>query len=161
MNPVVDKDTSVAGIKPNNKLRCVSPTYYSGGGGINVSRAIKKLGGESLCIYMAGGATGSHLQQLVSKQSIDQEVISIEGWTRDNLSVTDTITNLQYRFGVPGPNVKEEEWQQVLMVLEEHIQKDDFLVASGKLPPGVPTDFYVKVSEITNRKDVAHRGLCC
>ncbi len=153
MNPVVDKDTTVAGIKPNTKLRCVSPTYYAGGGGINVSRAIKKLGGESLCMYMAGGPTGSHLQELVSKENIDQEVISIEGWTRDNLSVTDTITNLQYRFGVPGPNVKKKEWQQVLTLLEEHIQKEDYLVASGKLPPGVPTDFYVKVSEITNKKD--------
>ncbi len=153
MNPVVDKDTTVAGIKPNTKLRCVSPTYYAGGGGINVSRAIKKLGGESLCMYMAGGPTGFHLQELVSKESIDQEVILIEGWTRDNLSVTDTITNLQYRFGVPGPNVKEKEWQQVLMVLEEHVHKEDYLVASGKLPPGVPADFYVKVSEITNKKD--------
>ncbi len=153
MNPVVDKDTSVAGIKPNTKLRCVSPAYYAGGGGINVSRAIKKLGGESLCMYMAGGPTGSHLQELVSKENIDQEVILIEGWTRDNLSVTDTITNLQYRFGVPGPNVKEKEWQQVLTLLEEHVHKEDYLVASGKLPPGVPADFYVKVSEITNKKD--------
>ncbi|MBT8297110.1 MAG: 1-phosphofructokinase family hexose kinase [Maribacter sp.] len=153
MNPVVDKDTSVAGIKPNTKLRCVSPSYYAGGGGINVSRAIKKLGGESLCMYLAGGPTGSHLQELVSKESIDQAVISIEGLTRDNLSVTDTITNLQYRFGIPGPNVKETEWQQVLTKLEEHVQKGDYLVASGKLPFGVPTDFYVKVSEITNKKD--------
>lgn len=153
MNPVVDKDTSVAGVKPNTKLRCVSPTFYAGGGGINVSRAIKQLGGKSLCMYMAGGPTGSHLQQLVSNEGIDQEVISIEGWTRDNLSVTDTITNLQYRFGVPGPNVKEKEWQQVLTLLEGYVQKDDYLVASGKLPPGVPADFYVKVSEITNNKE--------
>jgi len=151
MNPVVDKDTYVAGIKPNAKLRCISPIYYAGGGGINVSRAIKKLGGESLCVYVAGGLTGSHLQQLISDDAIKQEVIAIEGWTRENLSVTDTITNLQYRFGVPGPNVKEDEWQNVLKLLEEHLHKDDFLVASGKLPPGVPTDFYVKVSKITDR----------
>ncbi|MCP4976271.1 MAG: 1-phosphofructokinase family hexose kinase [Maribacter sp.] len=151
MNPVVDKDTSVAGIKPNAKLRCVSPSYYAGGGGINVSRAIKKLGGESLCIYVAGGPTGSHLQQLVSDDDIAQEVISIEGWTRDNLSVTDTITNLQYRFGVPGPYVKEEEWQCVLKLLEERLHIGDYLVASGKLPPGVPTDFYVKISKITDK----------
>ena len=39
MNPVVDKDTSVAGIVPNKKLRCKAPAYYAGGGGINVSRA--------------------------------------------------------------------------------------------------------------------------
>lgn len=151
MNPVLDKDTSVAGIKPNTKLRCITPTYYAGGGGINVSRAIKKLGGESLCMYLAGGPAGAHLKQLITEDAITQEIIPIEGWTRENLSVTDTTTNLQYRFGVPGPNVTEIEWQRVLKLLENHLQKNDFLVASGKLPPGVPADFYVRVSKITER----------
>lgn len=79
--------------------------------------------------------------------------VEIEGWTRENLSVTDTNTNLQYRFGVPGPTVKNEEWRQVLDVLEEVLEKDDYLVASGKLPPGIPSDFYVKVSKITDKKE--------
>ena len=43
LNPVIDKRVTVAGISPNTKLRCSSPTYDAGGGGINVSRAIKKL----------------------------------------------------------------------------------------------------------------------
>ncbi len=150
MNPVVDKDTHVAGIVPNKKLRCASPEYFAGGGGINVSRALKKLGGESLCVYLAGGPTGDHLQQLITTENIAQEVVSIEGWTRENLSVTDTNTQLQYRFGVPGPNVKQEEWKRVLTFLEANLEQDDFLVASGKLPPGVPTDFYVLVSKITD-----------
>jgi 6-phosphofructokinase 2 len=151
MNPVVEKDTTVAGIRPNTKLRCVSPTYYAGGGGINVSRALKKLGGKSLCIYLAGGSTGNHLRQLVSNEGIAQRVISVEGRTRDNLSVTDTVTNLQYRFGVPGPHVKKKEWEQVLKLLEEHLQKGDYLVASGKLPPGVPANFYVMVSKLADK----------
>ena len=153
MNPVVDKDTWVAGLMPNKKLRCASPNYYAGGGGINVSRALKKLGGESLCMYLAGGPPGEHLQQLVSNENIGHMVITVEGWTRENLSVTDTNTQLQYRFGVPGPIVKKEEWQRVLTLLEENLQQDDFLVASGKLPLGVPTDFYVQVSKITDEKE--------
>ncbi len=152
MNPVVDKDTSVAGVVPNKKLRCVSPSYYAGGGGINVSRALKKLGGKSICVYVAGGSVGMHLKQLVSNENIEQKVIEIEGWTRENLSVTDTNTNLQYRFGVPGPEVKKKEWQQVLDVLEQLLEKNDFLVASGKLPLGIPSDFYVEVSKIIDKK---------
>lgn len=145
MNPVVDKDTSVAGIVPNKKLRCKAPAYYAGGGGINVSRALKNLGFESLCMYLSGGPMGIHLQQLISNNNIEQKVVPIEGWTRENLSVTDTNTQLQYRFVVPGPIVKKEEWKEVLTLLEEILQKDDFLVASGKLPPKMPTDFYVQV----------------
>jgi 6-phosphofructokinase 2 len=152
MNPVLDKDTSVAGVIPNKKLRCTSPDYYAGGGGVNISRALKKLGGSSLCMYVAGGPTGTHLQQLLSNEGIDQKVIPIEGWTRDNLSVRDTITNLQYRFGVPGPHVTEKEWQEVLAEVEGSVEENDYLVASGKLPLGMPPDFYVQVSKIVARK---------
>jgi len=153
MNPVLDKDTSVAGIVPHKKLRCTAPIYYAGGGGINVSRALHKLGHGSRCMYLAGGPSGTHLQQLLSEDGIEQKVIKIEGWTRENLSVTDTHTKLQYRFGVPGPEVQKEEWQQVLEVLEHSLDKDDYVVASGKLPPKVPTDFYVRVSKITDKKE--------
>ncbi|MDV7139819.1 1-phosphofructokinase family hexose kinase [Maribacter sp. TH_r10] len=153
MNPVVDKDTHVAGIVPNKKLRCATPNYYAGGGGINVSRALKKLGGQSLCMYLAGGPPGTHLQQLVTEEHMAQKVIPIEGWTRENLSVTDTNTQLQYRFGVPGPKVKEEELQEVLTYLEETLATDDFMIVSGKLPQDVPPDFYVEISKITDRKN--------
>ena len=152
LNPVIDKSVSVPGISPNTKLRCTSPTYDAGGGGINVSRALKKLGVESLCIYLAGGPTGEHLRQILDKAGIDQIAVPIKGWTRDNLAVTDTITNLQYRFGVPGPLVEKEEWETLLKKLEENLQEGDYLVASGKLPPGMPDDFYVLVAEIAKRK---------
>lgn len=150
MNPIVEKNTSVVGIKPNSKLRCVAPAYHAGGGGINVSRALKNLGGESDCIYLAGGSTGDHLRKLLAIDGISQVVIPVKNRTRDYLSVTDSGTNLQYRFGVPGPVVKEKEWQQVLELLEENLHKGDYLVVSGKLPPGVPSNFYVLVSKITD-----------
>ena len=154
LNPVIDKSVSVAGISPNTKLRCSSPTYDAGGGGINVSRALKKLGMESLCMYLAGGPTGEHLHQILDKTGIDQLVVPIKGWTRDNLAVTDTTTNLQYRFGVPGPQVVKEEWETLLIELEKNLEEGDYLVASGKLPPGMPDDFYVPVAEIAKSKKV-------
>lgn len=153
LNPVLDKSVTVAGINPNKKLRCTAPTYDAGGGGINVSRAVKKLGMDSLCIYLAGGPTGEHLKLLLDKAGINQVVIPIKGWTRDNLAVTDTTTNLQYRFGVPGPNVEKEEWETLLNKLEEKLEEGDYLVASGKLPPGMPDDFYVQVAEVAKRKN--------
>ncbi|MCK0146619.1 1-phosphofructokinase family hexose kinase [Arenibacter sp. F26102] len=152
LNPVLDKSVTVAGISPNTKLRCTAPTYDAGGGGIDVSRAVKKLGMDSLCIYLAGGPTGEHLKQLLDKAGIDQLAIPIRGWTRDNLAVTDTITNLQYRFGVPGPNVEKEEWETLLDQLEKNLEEGDYLVASGKLPPGIPDDFYVQVAEVAKNK---------
>lgn len=152
VNPVVDKNVTVAGIKPNAKLRCTSPTYDPGGGGINISRALKNLGGNSLCIYLAGGPNGAHLKQLLDERAIDQVMIPIKGWTRDYLSVTDTTTNQKYRFGIPGPNVEKKEWEAILTALDTHLNEDDYLVASGKLSAGMPDDFYTIVSDLAQKR---------
>tara|TARA_R110002050_G_scaffold286468_3_gene436958 strand:+ start:40424 stop:41362 length:939 start_codon:yes stop_codon:yes gene_type:complete len=152
VNPVVDKNVSVNGISANTKLRCTSPTYDPGGGGINISRALKNLGGNSLCIYFAGGPNGTHLKQLLDDRDIDQIMIPIKGWTRDYLSVTDTTTNQKYRFGIPGPNVEKKEWEAILMALDKHLNENDYLVASGKLSSGMPDNFYTIVSDLAQKR---------
>lgn len=154
VNPTIDKSTTVSGIKPNSKLRCAKPVYEAGGGGINVSRVLHKLGGNSLCMYMAGGATGKHLQDILVNLKLPQYVIPIAGRVRENLSVTDTINNQQYRFGMPGPKISEREWKNTLGQLDSVLSAGDFLVASGSLCPGMPIDFYAQVSKIAQNKKV-------
>ena len=59
MNPCIDKSSRVDNVVPERKLRCRRPRYEPGGGGINVSRAIGRLGGKSVALYLAGGSTGA------------------------------------------------------------------------------------------------------
>ncbi len=54
MNPAIDKSSAVTQVVAEWKLRCASPEYEPGGGGINVCRAIRKLGGDSVAFYPAG-----------------------------------------------------------------------------------------------------------
>ena len=152
VNPAIDKSTAVAGIHPNSKLRCEVPKYEPGGGGINVSRVINELGGISLCMYMAGGPSGGQLRDMLVDLDIQQQVIPIAGWVRENLSVTDTLNNQQYRFGMPGPLVNEYEWKNTLRQLESVLSEGDFLVASGSLCPGMPVDFFAQVSKIAQKE---------
>ena len=152
INPAIDKSTTVKGIKPNSKLRCEAPVYEAGGGGINVSRVIGELGGSSLCMYMAGGPTGNHLRDILIDLDILQQVTPIEGWVRENISVTDTMNNQQYRFGMPGPMINESEWKKTLEQLDVLLTEGDYLVASGSLCPGMPDDFFAQVSQIAQKK---------
>ena len=153
VNPAIDKSTVVEGIKPNSKLRCAVPEFEPGGGGINVSRVVNELDGISLCMYMAGGPTGTQLRDMLVDMDILQQVIPIAGRVRENLSVTDTTNNQQFRFGMPGPMVMENEWKNVLGHLESVLLEDDFLVASGSLCPGMPVDFFARVAKIAKRKN--------
>lgn len=150
LNPAIDKSTSVKAIVPDKKLQCQLPKFEPGGGGINVSRALKKLGGQSTAIYLAGSYSGKHFTHLLEKEDVESFVIEIEGHTRENLIVVDESANLQYRFGMPGPTILAKEWQACLILLEK-FSKVEYIVASGSLPNGVPVDFFGRLAAVAKK----------
>lgn len=145
LNPSVDKNASVDHVVAERKLRCEAPSYEPGGGGINVARAIHKLGGAATALYLAGGPAGETLRGLLAEEDIEQQVVPIEGWTRENFIAYEQATTQQYRFGMPGPRVQEEEWQRSLERLAAMAPAPEYVVVSGSLPPGVPEDFGARV----------------
>lgn len=151
LNPAIDKSTTVASMQPEKKLRCTAPVFEPGGGGINVARAIKKLEGEATAWYLAGGYSGQFFTQLLQKENIPVEVIHISSHTRENLVVLDESNNHQYRFGMPGPVVKEEEWTALLHKLE-NAAGYDYIVCSGSVPAGVPVNIFGRIGAIARKK---------
>ena len=154
MNPSIDKSASVDRVIVERKLYCQTATIEPGGGGVNVSRVIKKLGGESKLFYPSGGVLGLLLFDLLKKEKVESQSIPIIGTTRENIIIFEESTGLQYRFGMPGPTLLQEEWQKCLEELENIKQKPDFIVASGSLPGCVPADFYARVVEFGNEKGI-------
>ena len=150
-NPAIDKLTSVPVLMPEKKLKCSAPVFEAGGGGVNVARAIKKLGGNATALFIAGGHTGRFFCQLLNEDGVESIVTETEGYTRENLIVLETASNQQFRFGMPGPHIRENEWQQVLSNIEK-LSGMDYLVASGSLPPGVPTDIFARIAWISKKK---------
>ncbi|MCW3112346.1 MAG: 1-phosphofructokinase family hexose kinase [Segetibacter sp.] len=150
LNPAIDKSTTVNAIVPDRKLRCSQPVFEPGGGGVNVSRAIKKLGGTSTAIYIAGGYSGNHLQHLLDEEGIESCVVQFKGHTRENLIVVDESSNSQYRFGMPGPALHENEWQKCLDLLKD-TSGVEYIVASGSLPEGVPEDFFGRLACVAKK----------
>lgn len=147
LNPALDKSTRVAGIVPEKKLRCEVPHYQPGGGGINVARAIHKLGGEATAMYLAGGHGQLFFQKLLQKENIETLPLPMAGSIRESFAVVDTTTNQQFRFNEPGPEVAEAEWQHCLDELSR-MTGLRYVVGSGSLPPGVPADFYDRLGAV-------------
>ena len=145
LNPTVDKSTTIDQMIPEQKLRCAPPKFEPGGGGINVSRALKRLGVDSLAVFPASGTTGLLLQQLLSQEDIAQQPVATVNWTRENFIVVDTSTNHQYRFGMPGSELSGIEQQQILDTLAALTPAPDYLIISGSLPPGVEPEFLGRV----------------
>ena len=109
LNPALDLTTSVGRLEPRQKLRCEPPRYDPGGGGINVSRAIRKLGGDSLAFVALGGATGAQLRALLDEEGVAYTIYDSRGETRISFTVVDRSSDRPYRFVLPGPEQSGEE----------------------------------------------------
>lgn len=153
INPSIDKSTVVDHIVPDNKLRCASPIFQPGGGGINVSRAINKMGGTSLAVYLSGGATGHLLTQLLMDEGVKTRVIDQEDRTRENFIVVDA-SGEQYRFGMPGTEVTPSECEELENIIEGLDVDLEYLVLSGSLQSSVPADIYGKIARKAKLKGV-------
>ena len=76
MNPALDKSTTVNKLAPEKKMRCGEMITEAGGGGINVSKAIKKLGGESLAIFPSGGMNGKKIQEVLFDIEVTRQAVA-------------------------------------------------------------------------------------
>lgn len=154
VNPALDKSAKVNGLIPSQKLKCHSIQYQPGGGGINISRMLKRLGTETTCIVTSGGDTGKYLTDLLIKETIKPEIIPIKSWTRENLSIVDTQSDLQYRFGMPGNKLSKIELEAIKNLLKEKVEQEDILVFSGSLAEKMPDDYYAQLIRLFADKNI-------
>jgi len=151
LNPALDKSVSVQKLIPDKKLRCDEIAVEAGGGGINISKAIKRLGGKSVALFPSGGANGKQLEDLLIKEGIEIKVIPIAGETRAGFAVTDLSTDSQYRFVAPGPFMTEEVLETCLKEVENFKPAPDTVIFSGSLPPGLSPNVAAKFAAVCSR----------
>ena len=151
LNPTIDGSASADVVQPLRKIRTTDERYHPGGGGINVARVLRELGGETLAIYLAGGATGAILDDLLKNVGIVCKRIAIKGYTRIAHTVFERSSGQEYRFVPEGPEVSADEWEACLAALDTY--DFDYVVASGTLPRGLAGNAYQRVCEIAVRKN--------
>lgn len=147
LNPALDLATFASDVRPGPKLRCDAPRVDPGGGGINVSRAIRTFGGTSLPLVALEGPTGQTLHDLMVAKGIPPHRLSAPGETRQSLSVTDRKTGHQFRFVLPGPEWPPDHTEAALAVCSDLASPQGWVVLSGSQPPGVPDDLPLKLAE--------------
>lgn len=151
ISPAVDNSTSVEKLIPEQKLQCARPKYEPGGGGINVSRGLKRLGSTSIALFPSGGMTGDLLIRLLKAEKILYETVKTKNATRENFIVVESFSNQQFRFGMPGAKISPQETSLFLKAIEKLSVNTDYIVASGSIPPGIAPDFFARIARISKK----------
>lgn len=153
LNPTVDFSTSAKRVRAGHKVRCDAPMRDPGGGGVNVARAIRLLGGEARAFAAVGGHMGRILLGLLEQEGVQVHPFEVEGETRESMAVIERQSCKQYRFVMPGPRWDATQVDAALAQVCTVIPKDGYVVLSGSNPPGVPDDFPARL-----RREMADSG---
>ncbi len=152
LNPTIDVSSEAETVRPTHKTRTEHEVFEPGGGGINVARVVCELGGDTLAVCLAGGASGSLLDDLLAQIGLPRKIIPISGNTRIALMVYERSTGQEYRFIPSGPHLQPDEIAACLAAIEA--AEFDCLVASGSVPAGCEPDILARVGAIAARHEV-------
>lgn len=147
LNPALDITTTAARVVPDVKLRCNSPTFDPGGGGVNVSRAIHIMGGDSTALVALGGLTGQRYGELLRMTGVRTRALPAPGETRQSLTVNDEAIGQQFRFVMPGPEWASADVEAALAEAARAVPPGGLVVLSGSNPPGVPAGFAAALAD--------------
>ncbi len=141
LNPALDRAVTVERLIEDDTARILDETFYAAGKGIDVSRVIKELGGDSVALGLIGGYDGLHLEGLLINAGVMTDFIKISQETRTNIILREGDSGRQFVISAAGPEVNATEIGQFYQHILQ-IKDMDYLVMSGSLPRGVSPNLY-------------------
>ena len=142
LNPALDKTVEIPGMALDTVNRITSMRTDPGGKGINVSKVIAKLGGESCAVGILGGESGRTLLAALEREGLRTHFRFVEGQTRTNLKIIDRALHTNTDINEPGLTVSPADLDALLRDLLGMVREGDVVVLAGSLPQGAPQDTY-------------------
>lgn len=148
LNPAIDKMVVVPEFAVDTVNRVQKIQMDPGGKGINVTKMVDSLGGQSTAIMVTGGHTGMQLEEALDKMAIKFEAFHCKGDTRINTKVVDEVNHTFTDINEPGPKIETETIEAINLFIDQNVKTDDVVVLAGSIPAGVPTDIYQRWSNM-------------
>lgn len=141
LNPAIDKTAAVDTLQPRALNRLASVQRDVGGKGINVSRVIAALGGESTACGFVAGSTGRSILAELKAAGITTDFLELDGETRTNLKLVEPDGALT-EINEPGPTATAGDLETLTARLEDYAAPGRWFVLAGSVCPGVPESYY-------------------
>jgi 1-phosphofructokinase family hexose kinase len=154
LNAAIDKSLAVPNFKLGRRHRTVEQRTMAGGKGVNIARTLKALGQPVIATGFAGGATGTHIVEQLTEESILNDFVRIREESRTNTSVLDPTTGEQTEINERGPSVSDREIELFRDKLVYLARGAAIVVFAGSIPRGVDPDIYASLIRELERMEV-------
>lgn len=151
MNPAIDKTVDIDALERGGLNRIRHVELDAGGKGINVSKTIHEIGGESIATGFIAGNSGKIIRSVMDEWNIENDFIEVSGETRTNTKVFEKTGELT-ELNEPGPTVEEKDIRALLEKLEGYANQETLFVLAGSVPQGVDKNIYRDIIELVHKK---------
>jgi len=152
LNAAIDRTVAVPNFRLGHRHRAVESRTVAGGKGINVARALNRLGRPVIATGFAGGPTGTRVLEQLREEDVLTDFTRIAAETRINMAVIDPTSGEQTEINERGPAVSREEVESFVARLAYLADGAKLCVIAGTLPPGAGEELYARlVGELGER----------
>ncbi|MBF0520531.1 MAG: 1-phosphofructokinase family hexose kinase [Nitrospirae bacterium] len=140
LNPAVDKILRISNFQTGTMNRAMVLRKYAGGKGINVSRALKSLGKDTVSLTILGGGAGKQIRDMASEEGLSLRYVKIAENSRTCLSIisemSETVIN------ETGPTIMASEISDFKALFSETVSAGDMVIISGSAAIGFSEDIF-------------------
>lgn len=143
-NPAVDKTALSPGLSVGRVNRLSSIRLDAGGKGINASKVIDRLGGQSVAMGFVGGTSGAFVERSLKEMGLSADFVAVKGETRTNLKLVDPQNKTYTDLNEPGPEIGTDAVAELEARLLSRVRPGDIILLAGSVPVGVPDSIYAQ-----------------
>jgi 1-phosphofructokinase len=152
LNPAIDKSVTVRGFEIGKTNRGEVDRVDAGGKGINVAKALKRLGSRVCALGLMAGSNGRFILDALNAEGIPADFVNVPGETRVNLKIHDAEKGTETELNEPGFRVTEEHLEELRRKIEAHAPHCQVMVFSGSLPPDAPPTIFADLIRIAKAR---------
>ncbi|MBK8508630.1 MAG: 1-phosphofructokinase [Candidatus Competibacteraceae bacterium] len=150
LNPALDQTIEIAGIQLGEVNRALRMQVDVGGKAVNVASCLSDFGVSTAVTGQIGRDNAALFEELFQRKKIANHCCYLDGLTRINSKLVDTVSGQTTDLNMPGPELTpaaaRDLLDQVLHRLDQLAGQVKWTVLSGSLPPGMPADAYATLT---------------
>ena len=150
LNPALDQTIEIAGIQLGEVNRALRMQVDVGGKAVNVASCLSDFGVSTAVTGQIGRDNAALFEELFQRKKIANHCCYLDGLTRINSKLVDTVSGDTTDLNMPGPELTpaaaKDLLDQVLHRLDQLAGQVKWIVLSGSLPPGMPADAYATLT---------------
>lgn len=150
LNPAVDRIMEIPDFSVGLTYIARKSQVHYAGKGINVSQTLSELGCSQEILALIGENEIYSYSSGLKK--FTKTFIPVVGNTRNHITINDSKNHTETHLQDAGFTVTSDYVEQLTEILENKIKRNDWIVLSGSLPPGVSDEIYAKFINLISQK---------